>query len=196
VRSTRRDRDTRGTPAYAVLAGHVGEHREWQDVAELECNTEAAMGMLDELLGGLMQGRQGGGAGQSQGGGMPGLPGGLGAAGGGAILAVVLQLLQQSGGLQGLLRQMQQSGHGDEAQSWIGTGQNRAIPPDVLSQIFGSGQLAQIAQQLGMSQDDASTHVAQALPDVVDRMTPQGNIPDASDDLVSRTLEELMRGRR
>lgn len=145
------------------------------------------MGLLDSLLGGLM----GGGQGSPQHG--SGMAGGIGGA---AIAAVVLQLLQQSGGLQGLLQKMQQSGHGNEAQSWIGTGQNMPISPDMLSQIFGQGNLSQIANQLGMSRDEAASSVAQALPQVVDRMTPDGSIPEGDDDLVARTLRELTQSRR
>ena len=122
---------------------------------------------------------------------------GMGAAGGGAaILAIILQLLQQGGGLQGMLGKMQQAGYGDQAQSWIGTGQNQAIPADALSQIFGSGALQQMAQQFGMSTDQLSGTVSQALPDVVNRMTPSGSLPPDGDDLVARTLQELMRGQR
>jgi uncharacterized protein YidB (DUF937 family) len=65
------------------------------------------------------------------------------------------------------------------------------ISPDMLSQIFGQGQMDDIARQLGVSHEEAATTVAQALPDVIDRMTPAGSIPDDSDDLVSRTLQEL-----
>lgn len=167
------------------------------------------MGMLDELLGGLMQGGLSGGTPDSrQGmpgaqagmpGGMPGMPAGMpgmGAAGGGALLAIILQLLQSNGGLSGMLQRMQQSGYGDQAQSWIGTGQNQGLPTDALSQIFGSGALEQLAQQFGMSKEQASSQVAQALPEVVNRMTPAGSIPDDGDDLVSRTLNDLMRGQR
>ena len=79
------------------------------------------------------------------------------------LMAIVLQLLQQNGGLQGLLRQMQQSGYGGQVQSWIGTGQNQPISPDVLSQILGQGRLQELAQQLGMSQQDVAGSVAQTL---------------------------------
>jgi len=158
--------------------------------------------MLDELLGGLMQGQMPGGTPGTQAGmpggqaGMPaGMPG-MGAAGGGALLAIILQLLQQKGGLAGMLQQMQQSGYGDHAQSWIGTGQNQTLPADALSQIFGSGALEQIAQQFGMSHEEASNQVAQALPEVVNRMTPAGNVPADGDDLVTRTLNDLLRGQR
>ena len=140
------------------------------------------MGLLDGLLGGLIRG------------GMQGdLRGGL--RGGVPVVQILLQLLQQSGGLEGLMRQMQRSGYGSQAQSWVGTGQNQAIPPDALSQIFGQGRLQEIAQQLGMSQAEAQSTLAQALPQVVDHMTPDGSIPPDHDDLVARTLDELRHGR-
>ncbi|MCC7039876.1 MAG: DUF937 domain-containing protein [Burkholderiales bacterium] len=163
------------------------------------------MGMLDEILGELMQGqgRMAGSATQAPAG-MPGSPSGLpsgmpglGALGGaGGLLAVIMQLVQQNGGLSGLVQAMQKSGFGDHAQSWIGSGENRALPADALSQIFGSDQLQQIAQQFGVSGADVSSQLADALPKVVDRMTPQGSLPADGDDLVARTLDTLLRGQR
>lgn len=138
------------------------------------------MGLLDGLLGSMM----GGTAGQPP-----------QAQGGGQVVQLVLQLLQRNGGIEGLLAKMQQAGYGDQAQAqaWIGTGQNQAVPADVLAQIFGQGQLGEIAQQLGLSRDDAAGGLAQALPDVVDRMTPQGRIPEDTNDLVAQTLAKLRR---
>ncbi len=149
------------------------------------------MGLLDSLLGGLMSGGGSGGLQdpRQQGGGMGGM-GGMGTA---AVVGIVLQLLQRNGGLNGLLQQMQRSGLGSQGQSWVGTGQNQPISPDMLSQIFGQGQMQDIARQLGMPHDQAASTVAQALPHVVDRMTPTGSIPEDGDDLVSRTLQELMK---
>ncbi len=160
------------------------------------------MGMLDELLGGLMQGGPTGGTPGTPGNlpgsppGMPGMPGMAAAGGGAAILAIILQLLQQGGGLQGMLGKMQQAGYGDQVQSWIGSGQKQSIPPDALSQIFGSGTLEQLAQQFGISPGELQGSVAQALPEVVNRMTPAGGVPADGDDLVARTLQDLMRGQR
>lgn len=133
------------------------------------------MGLLDAILGNLMSGPQGS---QQR-----------------ALIAVVLQMLQQGGGLQGLLQKMQQSGYGNQVQSWIGTGQNMPITPDVLAEILGQDRMREMAQQLGMSRQDVADRMSQALPDVVDRMTPQGRIPDDQDDLVAKTLEELTRKR-
>jgi len=147
------------------------------------------MGLLDGLLGQVMGGMLGGG--QMQ---MPGqspLPGQAQS----PLLMMLLQLLQQNGGLQGVLGKLQQSGYGQQAQSWIGTGQNMPIDAGALSQIFGHGQLGQIAQQLGVSQEEAAGGLAQMLPQVVDQMTPQGQVPDNHSDLVNEALAMLQRGR-
>jgi|KBSMisStaDraftv2_1062788.scaffolds.fasta_scaffold122432_3 uncharacterized protein YidB (DUF937 family) len=147
------------------------------------------MGLLDGLLGQVMGGMLGGG--QTQ---MPGqspLPGQAQS----PLLMMLLQLLQQNGGLQGVLGKLQQSGYGQQAQSWIGTGQNMPIDAGALSQIFGHGQLGQIAQQLGVSQEEAAGGLAQMLPQVVDQMTPQGQVPDNHSDLVNEALAMLQRGR-
>jgi len=153
------------------------------------------MGLLDGLLGQVMGGMMGGGQapipGQTQ---MPGqaqVPGHAQS----ALLMIALQLLQQNGGLQGILGKLQQAGFGQQAQSWIGTGQNMPIDAGALSQIFGHGQLGQIAQRLGVSQEEASGSLAQMLPQVVDQMTPQGAIPDNHSDLVNQALAMLERGR-
>ena len=142
------------------------------------------MGLLDGILGNLMGGMAHGNA-QGQ----------VGNAGGNPLLQIALQMLQQNGGIQGLLAKMQQAGLGAQAQSWIGTGQNQPISPDALSQIFGQGQLGQIAQQLGMSHQDVAGGLARTLPEVVDRMTPQGQIPDDHNDIVAQALEILQQGR-
>ncbi len=136
------------------------------------------MGLLDGLLGSVLGGMAGP---QNQ------------AQGGGQLLQMVLTMLQQNGGIEGLLAKMQQAGYGGQAQSWIGTGQNQPVPPDALSQIFGQGQLADIARQLGMSREDAAGGLARTLPDVVDRMTPEGRIPEDTNDLVAQTLAKLQR---
>jgi len=96
------------------------------------------MGLLDGLLGSVMGGMFGG-AQQQQ----PTNP----------LLAIALQMLQQNGGLQGILAKAQQAGYGEQVQSWIGTGQNMPIDAGALSQIFGHGRLGQIAQQLGVSHE-------------------------------------------
>jgi len=135
------------------------------------------MGLLDGLLGGLMGGMPGSGAGTQQ--------------QQNPLMLIALQLLQQNGGLQGMLSKFQQAGYGSQADSWVSTGQNMPISADALQQVLGQGQLGQIAQQLGMSQGDAAGGLASLLPQMVDRMTPQGQVPADHDDIVAQALELL-----
>ena len=133
------------------------------------------MGMLDGLLGSLMGGMTGDGTGGKQ----------------SPLVLMALQLLQQNGGLQGVLAKFQQAGYGAQADSWVSTGQNQPINADVLSQVLDHGQLGQIAQQLGMSHGDAAGGLASLLPQMIDKMTPQGQVPDDHNDMVAQALALL-----
>ena len=149
------------------------------------------MGLLDAILGGMMSGRSAG----MPGGQLGGMPGGSNMQAQSPLLQIVMQMLQQNGGIEGILGKFQQAGFGQQAQSWIGTGQNQPIDPNALQQIFGQGQLGQIAQQLGITREQASSDVAQMLPQVVDEMTPTGQIPANHSDLVNEALAILQKGR-
>lgn len=81
------------------------------------------------------------------------------------------------GGLAGLMGQMQNAGLGNVIQSWIGKGDNLPINPQQLQSILGSGQIGQIAQQLGLSEGDTSNQLAQLLPEIIDKLTPDGEVP-------------------
>jgi uncharacterized protein YidB (DUF937 family) len=139
-------------------------------------NEETAMGLLDGLLGSVMGGMAGGTGGAQQ---------------QNPLLMLALQLLQQNGGIEGILGKLQQAGYGDQAQSWISTGQNQPISPDALQQALGQDQLGQIAQQLGLGRGEAAGGLASMLPQLIDQMTPQGQVPQGGDDLVARALEIL-----
>jgi uncharacterized protein YidB (DUF937 family) len=95
------------------------------------------------------------------------------------------------GGLGALLEQMQQAGLGDQARSWVGTGQNMPISPDAMSQIFGEGGIGAIARQAGLSPQETSEGLSELLPDVVNHVTPTGEVPDF--DQLSRSVEDLRR---
>lgn len=136
------------------------------------------MALLDGVLGNLV-------------GGLPGGRPAQGAQAQGSLLQVALQLLQQSGGIQGVLGKFEQAGLGPQARSWIGAGKNLPIDANAISQIFGQGQLGRIAQQLGITHEEAAGQLAHALPQVVDKLTPQGQIPDNHSDLVSQALAIL-----
>jgi uncharacterized protein YidB (DUF937 family) len=95
------------------------------------------------------------------------------------------------GGLGSLLDRFQQKGFGDQMQSWIGTGENQPITPDALSQIFDGNELPQIASQAGVSEDEARMGLSALLPQLVDQLTPEGQVPD--DDRLSARLGEFER---
>src|SRR6185295_2733774 len=96
-----------------------------------------------------------------------------------------------TGGIGDLLAQFQRAGFGEQARSWVGTGQNMPLSPDAMAQVFGSEGLSRIAAQAGLSEEQASAGLTEVLPDVVDKLTPQGEIPDG--DAVAASISELQR---
>jgi uncharacterized protein YidB (DUF937 family) len=96
-----------------------------------------------------------------------------------------------AGGLGGLLEQLQRAGFGEQADSWVGRGANEPISADAMTQIFGQDGLEQISRQAGISQDEASRGLSQLLPEVVDRMTPDGEVPDA--DALADSVDDFAR---
>ena len=109
------------------------------------------------------------------------LKGPLGGVLGGAAAGSVI-----SGGLGDLLKQLQQGGHGETANSWVGTGANKAISPGDLASALGADQIDSLASQSGMSRDDLLNGLSQYLPKVVDHLTPDGRLP--TEDEVSGRL--------
>jgi uncharacterized protein YidB (DUF937 family) len=100
-----------------------------------------------------------------------------------------------AGGLADLVSSLTKGGLGDVVQSWIGTGQNLPISPDQLQQVLGSDTLAGLAKQLGVSPQDASQGLAGLLPQLVDKLTPQGQMPqNGLGDIAS--IMEALGGRR
>ena len=171
------------------------------------------MGLLDDLLGGL--------GGQTMGGRSPAARTGAGGGGDMsrvlvALAPVVLGMLANrgagrlaprsgglgdvlgqvlggggGGGLGGLLSQLQQAGFGEQADSWVSRGPNRPISPDAMTQIFGRDGLEQISQQAGVSQEEASQGLSQLLPEMVDHVTPGGEVPDA--DALASSVDDFAR---
>jgi uncharacterized protein YidB (DUF937 family) len=80
-------------------------------------------------------------------------------------------------GLGGLLERFQQSGHGNVANSWVGSGQNQPVQPGQLGTILGPNIMKSLAQSSGMSEDELTKQLSHILPGVVDRLTPNGRIP-------------------
>jgi uncharacterized protein YidB (DUF937 family) len=160
------------------------------------------MGLLDGILGNVLGAALGGNREQSQaqdplsailGGLTRGSSAGSGSGTGNILLQLVLSMLQQQGGLGGVLGKFREAGMGAQADSWVGTGQNMNISPNQLEQVFGSGALSDIASKLGMSQDQAGSAMSQMLPELINQLTPQGQVTPDSENSVAEGLDALTR---
>ena len=135
-------------------------------------------GGIGDILGGLLGGKPSGIPSNTPGSGKPGgslsdlIPGGLGGLLGGAAAGSVL-----SGGLGKLIMELQESGHGRVAQSWVDTGQNQEIAPHHLADALGSDTLDALSQQTGLGREDLLAGLSQHLPDLIDQLTPNGRLP-------------------
>jgi uncharacterized protein YidB (DUF937 family) len=104
------------------------------------------------------------------------LKGGLGGLlAGGAAGSVI------SGGLGDLLKQFQQAGHGETANSWVSAGPNKQISPGDLAKALGADQINNLVSQSGLSRDELLVGLSQHLPDVINHLTPDGRLPTASE---------------
>ena len=113
---------------------------------------EAHMGMLDGLLGGIV---------------------------GAGMVSVVNSIIDQHGGLQGVVSEFEKNGLGATVRSWVGTGPNQAISPDEVHKALGPDLLRQLSEKSGLSVQDLTQKLSQVLPQAVDKMTPNGTIPKA-----------------
>ena len=111
------------------------------------------------------------------------------------LLQIALQMLSgpgQSGGLGALINQFQQAGYGQQMDSWISTGQNLPISPDQLMQALGQGRLQQMAASNGMDMGQLSGGLSDLLPQLIDRLTPKGQVPASGIDDALAELSNLM----
>jgi len=84
----------------------------------------------------------------------------------------------EAGGLLGgLLEKFQQSGHGDVAKSWVGSGQNQPIPPGSVGSALGPSIIKALSEKTGWSEQQVTAQLSQLLPGLVDKLTPQGRLP-------------------
>lgn len=125
------------------------------------------MGLLDSVLGSL----SGNGGGNN------------------ALLDSVMDIVNQNGGIGGLAEKFQQGGMGDLVKSWISTGDNLPISADQISSVLGNEKVAEMAQKLGLDGDQLSGQLAEYLPQVIDKLTPDGNVPQG--DLLGSALDML-----
>ena len=85
------------------------------------------------------------------------------------------------GGLGDLVSKFEKAGQGGAIGSWIGTGQNQPIQPGQLGQTLGQTTISDLARAAGVSEQDLLAGLAQALPGVIDKLTPRGRLPTAEE---------------
>jgi uncharacterized protein YidB (DUF937 family) len=110
---------------------------------------EAAMGMFDGVLGGVV---------------------------GAGMAGIVQDLIQRHGGLQGIVQQFQRQGLGGTIQSWISTGPNQPIAPDQVHQALGTEVLQELSARTGVPLQELATKLSTILPQAIDKMTPNGTL--------------------
>ena len=131
-------------------------------------------GGLGDLLGGLFGGGAAGGrTAAPAGGGLGGLLGGLlGGAAAGSVL---------NGGLRNLIEDMDRTGQGSTAQSWVGTGANEPIDPNDLARAAGADAIDALSRESGMPRDQLLSEMSEQLPEFVNQLTPDGRLPTDSE---------------
>ena len=129
------------------------------------------MGLLDQVVGALAGGQSGGNN---------------------ALLETVMKLVNdpQHGGLQGLIQSFEQGGLGEIVNSWVSKGENLLISAEQIQSVLGGSSLGNIASQLGMNSEEASGSLASMLPQLIDSLTPNGEVPQGGD-LMSQGMEML-----
>jgi len=174
-----------GLLAYKALKGRGGQAAPSGGMSQTDrlppgatMKAGSSGGGLDDILGGLFGGKPGNMPSGTATGAKPSgslsdlFPGGLGSVLGGAAAGSVL-----SGGLANIIKELQDSGHGRVAQSWVGTGPNEDIAPKDLANALGSDTLNTLSKQTGMNMDDLLAGLSQHLPDLIDQLTPNGRLP-------------------
>ena len=107
--------------------------------------------------------------------------GAMGQGAGGGVKALLLQqlisMLSKPGAMEHLLGAFNSAGLGSTLQSWIGTGQNLPISADQVRAVLGNGAVSQLAQGAGVAEPDAANALTSLLPQVIDKLTPEGAVP-------------------
>lgn len=109
----------------------------------------------------------------------------------GSMAQMAIEMFNQNGGLSGVLDKVKAGGLAEQAASWVGKGENLAISADQISGVLGSGAIAEMAAKLGITPEVLSSQLAEHLPSVIDKLTPDGVVPANSGSLLGTILSML-----
>jgi uncharacterized protein YidB (DUF937 family) len=156
------------------------------------------MGLLDGVLGdalGSATGNAAGGAGaanlQGMLGGLLGQLSGSQNLGNNALLSTVMSLVQQHGGVGGIVEKFRSGGLSDVVASWVGTGANMPVSASQVQQVLGHSTINNVASSMGVDATQASSSIASMLPELINQLTPNGAVDAGSSDLLSKGIELL-----
>ena len=126
------------------------------------------MGLLDSVAGAVLGKVLGGGQ--------------------GGVAQIAMDLLNNSGGLGGMVDKFKQGGLAEQAASWVGKGENLPVSADQITSVLGNDTITAMAAKFGISTEELSGKIAQYLPEMVDKATPDGAVTEKSGDLLSSVL--------
>ena len=116
----------------------------------------------------------------------------------GGILNQVIDVINNPsiGGIPGLIEKFQNGGLGEVVSSWVGTGENQPVSSDQITNTLGADKIKDIASSLGVSETEAADGLASILPQLIDKLTPEGKLPESNDlqeGLIS-LVQKIMKG--
>ena len=109
----------------------------------------------------------------------------------GAMAQVAMEMFNQHGGMNGVLEKLKAGGLAEQATSWVAKGENLSITADQISSVLGNGAIAEMATKFGLAPEVLSSQIAQHLPSVIDRMTPNGEVTADSSSLLGAVFGML-----
>ena len=109
----------------------------------------------------------------------------------GGMAQIAMEMFNQHGGIGGILDKFKQGGLAEQAASWVGKGENLPVSADQISSVLGSGAIAEMAAKFGIDPATLSAQIAEHLPTVVDKMTPNGAVEADSGGLLGTVLGML-----
>ena len=172
-----------------VLGGLFGQAMSRRGMGGAPAGLGGGLGgaALGSVLGGML-GRRGSSM---------GVPAGRSGVGGNrtALLVMLLPLamrwVQRNGGMNAVLEKFRQKGMARQTQSWVATGDNEPLDEQSVQQVVGRDELAQMAQRLGVPEEQVAQALAEIMPEMVDKLSPQGQVPPQADEVLDEGRQAL-----
>lgn len=107
------------------------------------------------------------------------------------LLPLAMRWVQRNGGMGAVLDRFRQKGYGQQMQSWVATGDNQALDERAVEQVVGHQDLQEMAQRLGVPEEEVRQAFAEVMPEMVNQLTPDGRLDPQADDVLEEGRQEL-----